>query len=81
MSYDSYKQFPLQLAWAMTIHKSQGSSLDNVIMDLGKDIFEYGQSYVALSRVRSLEGLHLSGFTYNRIQANPIVKTFYKTLL
>jgi len=75
------KQFPLQLAWAMTIHKSQGSSLDNVIMDLGKDIFEYGQSYVALSRVRSLEGLHLSGFTYNRIQANPIVKTFYKTLL
>lgn len=74
------KQVPLQLAWAMTIHKSQGSSLDNVIMNLGNDIFEYGQSYVALSRVRTLEGLYLSGLAYERIKANPIVNKFYDSI-
>lgn len=74
------KQVPLQLAWAMTIHKSQGSSLDNVIMNLGNQIFEYGQSYVALSRVRTLDGLYLSGLAHERIKANPIVKEFYDSL-
>lgn len=74
------KQLPLQLAWAMTIHKSQGSSLDNVIMNLGNHIFEYGQSYVALSRVRTLEGLYLSGLSHERIKANPIVKEFYNLI-
>ena len=74
------KQVPLQLAWAMTIHKSQGSSLDNVIMNLGNHIFEYGQSYVALSRVRTLEGLYLSGLAHERIKANPVVKEFYNSI-
>lgn len=74
------KQVPLQLAWAMTIHKSQGSSLDNVIMNLGNHIFEYGQSYVALSRVRTLEGLYLSGLAHERIKANPIVREFYNSI-
>jgi ATP-dependent DNA helicase PIF1 len=74
------KQVPLQLAWAMTIHKSQGSSLDNVIMNLGNQIFEYGQSYVALSRVRTLDGLYLSGLAHERIKANPIVNEFYDSL-
>ena len=49
-------------------------------MDIGKNIFEYGQTYVALSRVRTLSGLYLSSFDYSKISANPKVKEFYKRL-
>lgn len=55
----SFTQYPIKLAWAMTIHKSQGKTFDNIIIDLGSGAFDYGQTYVALSRCRTLEGIKL----------------------
>ncbi|PQZ60101.1 helicase [Microbacterium sp. MYb54] len=55
-----FTQFPLRLAWAVTIHKSQGKTYERAIIDLGSGAFAPGQTYVALSRLTSLEGLYLS---------------------
>jgi ATP-dependent exoDNAse (exonuclease V) alpha subunit len=54
-----FEQYPLRLAWAMTIHKSQGKTFERVIIDMGKGAFEYGQTYVALSRCKTLTGIVL----------------------
>jgi len=64
------EQVPLRLAWAMTIHKSQGMSLDAAHMDLSQT-FEYGQGYVALSRLRTLSGLSLEGFNERALEVHP----------
>ena len=74
------RHIPLALAWAMTIHKSQGTTLDLAEIDVGDGVFECGQTYVALSRVKSLEGLYLTKFNYQRVFTNKKVKEFYKSL-
>jgi ATP-dependent DNA helicase PIF1 len=73
-------QVPLILAWALTIHKAQGSTLDIAEVDAGSGIFECGQTYVALSRVKSLEGLYLSSFDAKRVKINKKVQEFYEVL-
>ena len=74
------RQIPLSLAWATTIHKSQGATLDCVTISL-KDIFEKGQAYVALSRVRDLAGLRLIAYDPNCIVADELFLSYYQYLL
>jgi hypothetical protein len=69
-----YVQFPLAHAWALTIHKAQGMTLDSVEIDLGRGAFAPGQAYVALSRARSMEGLRLSRpLTPRDVQVDPAI--------
>lgn len=72
-------QFPLKLAYGITIHKSQGMSLDKLVVD-GARIFEKGQMYVALSRIRTLNGLYLINFDPNKIKVDEKVVGFYSNL-
>lgn len=71
------EQIPLRLAYAITIHKSQGSSLDSALVDVGPSTFEYGQAYVALSRVRNLEALFVFEIHPKAFRAHPAVRAFY----
>jgi len=65
-------QIPLKLAWAITIHKSQGMTLDAAQIDLSKT-FEVGQGYVALSRIKNIEGLKLMGFNEKALSVDPVI--------
>ena len=71
--------FPLNLAYATTIHKAQGVTLDAAVIDL-RNLWEPGQAYVAMSRLRSSQGLHLLGWSKNSFQTDPSVLEFYKNL-
>lgn len=72
-------QVPLRLAWAVTVHKSQGMTLDSALIDLSQ-AFVPGQGYVALSRVRSLDGLYLKGINQRALEVHPGVLTFDQKL-
>ena len=74
----SFTQYPIRLAWAVTIHKSQGKTYDRVAIDLGKGAFEHGQTYVALSRCRTLDGVFLKRkLTHRDILVDERVAEFY----
>ena len=75
------KQLPLRLAYAITIHKAQGSTLDSALIDIGRSTFEAGQAYVALSRVKSLEGLYIWDIDPLAFRTHPRVSQFYKNLV
>jgi len=75
----SRKQLPLILAWALSIHKAQGQTLERVKVDLGK-VFEKGQAYVALSRATSQQGLQVLRFQKEKVMAHPRVISFYDKL-
>ena len=70
------KQFPLILAWAVTIHKVQGMTMDRIVVDMSpsKGRFQRGQAYVAFSRVKTYEGLHIIGYSRHQIQTCGKVK-------
>jgi hypothetical protein len=70
-------QFPISVGYGLTIHKAQGMSLDHVFCDLGSTIFATGQIYVALSRCKSLEGLHLINFDDTKIKVDPLALREY----
>lgn len=77
----SFEQFPLALGWALTIHKSQGLSLDHLTLDLGGGAFAEGQTYVALSRARTLEGITLARpIAMGDVRTDPVVVAFYQEL-
>ncbi len=76
-----YTQYPLTLAWAVTIHKSQGKTLESVLVDLGHGTFASGQVYVALSRCRALGNLRLARpLRTSDVKCDPIIKRFYRAL-
>ncbi|CAD0105895.1 unnamed protein product [Aureobasidium uvarum] len=75
----SRAQIPLILAWALSIHKAQGQTLERVKVDLGK-VFEKGQAYVALSRATSMQGLQVLRFDPRKVVAHEKVRTFYQNL-
>jgi ATP-dependent DNA helicase PIF1 len=74
------EQIPLILAYAITIHKAQGATLDSTLIDVGPSTFEYGQAYVALSRARSLESIYIHDIDPTAFRAHPKVAEFYASL-
>lgn len=77
----TFEQFPLALGWAITIHKSQGLTLDTLTLNLGDGAFAEGQTYVALSRARTLEGITLTRpISMRDVKVDPVVVAFYREL-
>lgn len=76
-----YSQIPLRLAWGMTIHCSQGATLERAFIDIGSNVFAIGQTYVALSRVTSLENLFLVSYDPSKIRVSQKVLDFYNTFV
>lgn len=74
------QQIPLRVAYAITIHKSQGATLDCALVDIGSSTFECGQAYVALSRVKDMESLYIFTLDSSKIRAHPTVVAFYESL-
>jgi ATP-dependent DNA helicase PIF1 len=74
------KQIPLKLAYAITIHKAQGATLDCALIDIGTSTFECGQAYVALSRVKNLDSLYVWDVEATAFRAHPKVLAFYRHL-
>ena len=74
------RQIPLRLAYAVTIHKAQGATLDCALIDVGGRTFEYGQAYVALSRVKDMESLYIHDLEGGAFRAHPKVKAFYESI-
>ena len=74
-------QIPLKIAYALSIHKGQGATLDSALIDIGGNTFEYGQAYVALSRCRTLEGLYIWRLDPKMILCHPKVRQFYNNLV
>ena len=73
-------QIPLMTAWALTIHKCQGMTLEKCVLHLDQ-CFDYGQAYVALSRCKSLEGMQIMGWKGGReIRTDPVVQEFYASI-
>ncbi len=76
-----FKQYPLKLAWAITVHKSQGLTFDNIYLDMGRGAFATGQTYVALSRCRTLAGVHLKRpILTSDVQCDARVQQFFETV-
>jgi ATP-dependent DNA helicase PIF1 len=75
------RQFPLTLAYAVSIHKSQGSTIERMIVDLGSNIFAEGQAYVALSRCKNLEGLLIKNLDSYKIKSNKQALQFEKSMM
>ena len=77
----TFEQLPVALGWAITIHKSQGLTLDRLTLDLGGGAFAEGQTYVALSRARTIDGISLARpISMRDVRANPAVLEFYRQL-
>jgi ATP-dependent DNA helicase PIF1 len=74
------KQIPLCLAYAITIHKAQGATLDCALIDIGRSTFEYGQAYVALSRVKNLQSLYVWELEPSAFRSHPKVRAYYDSL-
>ncbi len=75
----TFTQYPIKLAWAITIHKSQGKTFDNIIIDLGSGAFDHGQTYVALSRCKTLEGIQLKKPIRPRdIMVDEVITSYYE---